>query len=147
LIYHHYIHPFDGSQQFFHQFDGISFLYKAMGCIMVNVSKIENLIKEKGWKIPYFCSLFDKSRTWISDWKRGRGLPDENTLVLIADRLDTTVDYLTDETDDKKAKKNKPSSEENSLSNDELTLIMEYRKLTQAQKEFVVKSVSAQSDK
>jgi transcriptional regulator with XRE-family HTH domain len=51
-----------------------------------------------------FCNLFNKNRGWIRDWKRGKGLPDENTLQAIADKLDTTVDYLTDKTD----KKEKP---------------------------------------
>lgn len=68
---------------------------------MVNIAKIEVLIKAKGWSNSYFCSLFNKNRGWIRDWKRGKGLPDENTLCAIADKLDTTVDYLTDKTDKK----------------------------------------------
>ena len=71
---------------------------------MVNVTKIEALIDEKGWSNSYFCSLFNKNSGWIKDWKRGRGLPDENTLQFVADKLGTTVDYLTDKTD----QKNKP---------------------------------------
>ena len=71
---------------------------------MFNIAKLEQLIKEKGWSNTYFSSLFNKSRSWISDMKRGLGLPDENMLVGIADKLDTTVDYLTDKTD----QKNKP---------------------------------------
>ena len=66
---------------------------------MLNISKIELLIKEKGWTKVFFCRQFNHSRTWIDDWKRGRGLPDENMLRAIADKLDTTVDYLTDKTD------------------------------------------------
>ena len=66
---------------------------------MLNVSKVEQLISDKGWKKPFFCALFDKERGWISDWKRGRGLPDDNLLSQIADKLDTTVEYLTDQTD------------------------------------------------
>ena len=80
---------------------------------MLNISKVETLIKEKGWSKPYFCSLFNKSRTWIADWKRGRGLPDENMLHVIADRLDTTADYITDKTE----QKNKPAAERDELNN------------------------------
>jgi transcriptional regulator with XRE-family HTH domain len=69
---------------------------------LLNIVRVEALIDEKGWKKPYFCSLFGKERGWISDWKRGRGLPDDNTLAEIAYRLGTTVEYLTDQTDDKK---------------------------------------------
>lgn len=72
---------------------------------MANITKIEALIKEKGWSNSYFCSLLNKNRGWIRDWKRGVGLPDENTLQTIADKLDTTVDYLTDKTE----QKNKPT--------------------------------------
>ena len=68
---------------------------------MLNIAKVEALIEEHGWKKAYFCRLFDHSRTWIDDWKRGRGLPDANMLQAIADKLDTTVDYLTDKTEQK----------------------------------------------
>ena len=68
---------------------------------MLNIARVEALIEEHGWKKAYFCRLFDHSRTWIDDWKRGRGLPDANMLQAIADKLDTTVDYLTDKTEQK----------------------------------------------
>mgnify|MGYP000992170857 FL=1 len=68
---------------------------------MVNIHKIESLIKDKGWSNTYFCTLFDKNKGWIRDWKRNRGLPDENTLQSIADKLGTTVDYLTDKSEQK----------------------------------------------
>jgi transcriptional regulator with XRE-family HTH domain len=87
---------------------------------MVNITKIEALIKANGWSNSYFCNLFNKNRGWIRDWKRGKGLPDENTLQAIADKLDTTVDYLTDKTD----KKEKPP-----VNNDkELTEYLQYLK-------------------
>ena len=68
---------------------------------MLNIDKLESLIKEKGWSNTYFCKIMGHSKVWISDWKRGKGLPDENTLKAIADKLNTTVDYLTDKTDQK----------------------------------------------
>lgn len=81
---------------------------------MLNIAKVEALIKENGWSNSYFCCLFGKSRGWIRDWKRGAGLPDENALKAIADRLDTTVEYLTDQTDEK-GKKNKPAANSDEL--------------------------------
>jgi transcriptional regulator with XRE-family HTH domain len=69
---------------------------------MLNIHKIETLIRERGWSNTYFASLFNKNKGWIRDMKRGRGLPDGNLLEQIADKLDTTVDYLTDQTDIKK---------------------------------------------
>jgi transcriptional regulator with XRE-family HTH domain len=78
------------------------------------------LLKEHGWSASYFCRLFGKGVTWLADMERGRGLPDENTLQAIADKLDTTVDYLTDKTD----KKEKPP-----VNNDkELTEYLQYLK-------------------
>lgn len=74
---------------------------------MLNIAKVESLISDHGWSNSYFCRLFNKNSGWIRDWKRGRGLPDENTLQDIADKLDTTVDYLTDKTE----QKNKPATE------------------------------------
>jgi len=71
---------------------------------MLNISKVESLIKEKGWSKAYFCKRFNHSRTWIDDWKRDRGIPDDNMLTQIADLLGTTIEYLTDKSD----QKNKP---------------------------------------
>ena len=70
---------------------------------MLNVNKLETLIKEKGWSNSYFADQFGRSKTWISDMKRGRGIPDENLISQISDKLNTTVEYLTDQTDKKKS--------------------------------------------
>lgn len=87
---------------------------------MLNINRLESLIRKHGWSNTYFSSQFGKSRSWISDMKHGVGLPDENTLQAIADKLDATVDYLTDKTD----KKEKPP-----VNNDkELTEYLQYLK-------------------
>mgnify|MGYP000882725735 FL=1 len=92
---------------------------------MVNINKIESLIKDKGWSNTYFCTLFDKNKGWIRDWKRNRGLPDENTLQSIADKLGTTVDYLTD----KSEQKEKPPANAESLSDIENEILEIYHNL------------------
>lgn len=74
---------------------------------MLNLTKLENLIKQHGWSKTYFSDLFGKNKGWIGDMKRGNGLPDENVLQQIADKLNTTVEYLTDKTDIK----NKPTTD------------------------------------
>jgi transcriptional regulator with XRE-family HTH domain len=86
---------------------------------MVNITKIESLIKEKGWSNSHFCALLDKNKGWIRDWKRGVGIPNENTLKSIADTLDTTVDYLTDKTE----QKNKPVTDRDRLSEEDKKII------------------------
>lgn len=93
---------------------------------MLNITRVEMLIEEKGWKKPFFCSLFGKERGWISDWKRGRGLPDENMLSAIAETLGTTVDYLTDKTDIK----NRPSTEAEGLNKNLAIFIEKYNALS-----------------
>lgn len=90
---------------------------------MLNISKVESLIKERGWTKTYFCGLFGHSRTWIDDWKRGKGIPKESVLIEVADALGTTFDYLTDKTD----KKNKPPKLMSDLTPYELDLIMKLR--------------------
>ncbi|MHB9143605.1 MAG: helix-turn-helix domain-containing protein [Paludibacter sp.] len=94
--------------------------------MLLNIEKIELLINERGWSNTYFCKLLDKSRSWLTDMKRGKGLPDENTLALIADKLDTTSDYLLDKTDIK----NKPDTENsNELTEKEISMVKQYRAL------------------
>lgn len=102
---------------------------------MVNITKIEQLIKEKGWSKKHFCSLFNRSRTWIDDWKRGVGVPKDNVLQAIADKLETTVDYLTDKTE----QKNKPAVINSRLAEDEKFLLEYFRKLSpQEKKSFAI---------
>ena len=107
----------------FHQKDGFYLLHNERLLFMFNISRVELLIKENGWSKPYFCRLFGHERTWISDWKRNRGLPDENTLQAIADKLGTTAEYLTDQTDIK----NKPPRLLDDLTETELELIKKLR--------------------
>jgi transcriptional regulator with XRE-family HTH domain len=92
---------------------------------------MEELIKSKGWSNTYFCKQMGHSKAWISDMKRGVGSPDENTLKVIADKLDTTVDYLTDKTE----QKNKPSSEEESFSQNKKELMALFDTMSDAQQE------------
>jgi transcriptional regulator with XRE-family HTH domain len=70
--------------------------------LLLNINRLESLIKSKGWSKVYFSGLFDKNKGWITDMKYGRGIPDGNMLEQIANKLDTTVEYLTDQTDIKK---------------------------------------------
>lgn len=69
---------------------------------MFNITKLEQLIADKGWSNAYFCQQMQRNRGWITDMKRGIGLPDFDTIVDMAFLLDTSVEYLTDQTDDKR---------------------------------------------
>lgn len=67
---------------------------------MFKIDRVESLITENGIKKGAFCAMLGRGRTWIDDWKRGRSLPDENTISRIAEVLQTTPAYLMGETDD-----------------------------------------------
>lgn len=94
----------------------------------MNIYKVESLIKELGWSNSYFCNLFSKNKGWISDWKRGLGLPDENMLACIADKLGTTIAYLTDVSE----QKNKPSAEAKDFSPESINSLSRIEKLSPA---------------
>lgn len=47
--------------------------------------------------------MMGHSRTWIDDWKRGRGMPNDDDIYAMALLLHTTPAYLTGDTDDPRA--------------------------------------------
>lgn len=68
---------------------------------MVNINKIKNLAKEKGLKIKYICDQLGLSDTYLSNVKNGKDRMTDERLAIIADILNTTPEYLRDETDQK----------------------------------------------
>ena len=77
-----------------------------------NVDRIKKLAKQQGLTMKYFCDCFGKHRSYLTSIRNGNGHLDENELQFIADKLNTTVEYLTDQTDDpaKPAEKEKPDA-------------------------------------
>ena len=77
---------------------------------MVNVAKIRTLCSERGIKLVFLIEKLGlKSRTYFQDIeKSGRDIPLDR-LEVIAETLDTTVEYLTDQTDDP-GKEKKPAA-------------------------------------
>lgn len=67
---------------------------------MVNVTKIKELAKQKGLKIGYLCDKIGVGQTYIADVARGRNSMPEEYIRTIAEILDTSYEYLTDQTDD-----------------------------------------------
>lgn len=70
----------------------------------LDISRLEQAIAGKGWKVPYFCSLMGKDRRYVTNIKAGRSNPGPEVIEKMADILDTTVAYLIGESD----KKEKP---------------------------------------
>ncbi len=67
----------------------------------VNVDKIKTLAKEQGKTMKFLCDLLGKDRSFLTCVRNGNNHIDSNELQIIADELRTTVEYLTDKTDQK----------------------------------------------
>lgn len=66
----------------------------------VDVNRIKALAKKQGIQMKYFCDYFGKAQSYFADIRNGKNRLDENELQFIADKLNTTVEYLTGQTDD-----------------------------------------------
>lgn len=68
---------------------------------MVIIDRIVELAKERGIKLSYLAGLFGLGRTYFQDVKkRNANIPDDR-LFVIAEKLETTPEYLKGETDEK----------------------------------------------
>lgn len=85
---------------------------------MCNFNKINALIKLKGIKKSYICEQLGVGSTYLADVERGKNKLTDERLETIAALLGTTVDYLTDKTDN--PERGEESSEETEY--DELDL-------------------------
>lgn len=72
----------------------------------VNVDKIKDLAKEQGMTMKYFSDHFGKHRGFLANVRRGKDYIDENELKFIAEKLNTTPEYLTDQTEIKERQSN-----------------------------------------
>lgn len=96
---------------------------------LVNIDKIKTMAKNKGIAISFICEKLGKTRTYFNDVKlRGADIP-ENNLLVIADILDTTPEYLKDETDQKE------KSPVKELSADDELVLKFFNSLTEEQKD------------
>ena len=59
---------------------------------------IKNLRKAKGLSQEELAIKLNVVRQTVSKWEKGLSVPDSNTLVLLADELDTSVSILLGET-------------------------------------------------
>ncbi len=67
--------------------------------IYVNIDRVKALAREQGRTLSYLCACVGKYRSFLSAVRLGSDRIDEGQLLIIADKLGTTVDYLTDRTD------------------------------------------------
>ncbi len=67
---------------------------------MVNTTKIRELAKAKGVKLSFICDQFGLHRSYINNIERGKANMSDDRIYEVARMLDTTFEYLTDQTDD-----------------------------------------------
>ncbi len=67
---------------------------------MVNISKIKSLIKLKGMTQVFVCNQLGVKGSYLSDVANGKNTMSKDRIRTIAEILDTSYEYLTDQTDD-----------------------------------------------
>ncbi len=77
---------------------------------MVNYNKLQGLLKEKGLSQSFVSEKIGMSRNYLKDCKRLNTDIPMDRLNLIAETLGTTIEYLTDQTDDPSPKQKKPAA-------------------------------------
>ena len=75
-----------------------------------NVSRIKELCKERGISVSFVCEKVGQGAYYLNDVKRRGGNIPEDRMNIIADILDASIEYLTDETDDPTPKQKRPTS-------------------------------------
>lgn len=66
----------------------------------IDFERLKSRARSKGIKLEYLNASVSKYRGFLSCVKSGSDRIDENELAIIADKLHTTTDYLTGQTDD-----------------------------------------------
>lgn len=74
----------------------------------MNYDKLESLAKEKGVSKTFLCQIVGRERYYLRDCKKNSFIPPQEHIEAWADALSTTVEYLTDKTDQKE----KPTQKE-----------------------------------
>lgn len=75
------------------------YLYNKGGDNLANIDKIKSLAKSKGIKLSFICEQLGLTRTYLADVKNGKTSISDERLKVIADILETTPEYLKDETE------------------------------------------------
>lgn len=67
---------------------------------MVNIPKIKAMCKEKGIKQGFICAQFGVGSSYLNDVAKGKNSMSDERIAKVAEILDTSYGYLTDQTDD-----------------------------------------------
>ena len=67
----------------------------------VNIDKIKELCKSKGLTMKFLSDNILRDKTYFSNIRSGKTRMDDDEVEFIANALETTVEYLTDQSDQK----------------------------------------------
>lgn len=87
---------------------------------MINLERLRSLAKAKGLSLSYICAQIGVARVYFIDVERYNRTIPEDRLAKIAELLGTTVEYLTDQTDDPSPQQKKPALTESQIDLDEI---------------------------
>ena len=101
---------------------------------METIEKIKNIAQEQGISLAHICRKINVARVYFHDiQKSGREIPMDK-LIIIADTLHTTVDYLL-------GNEEPPSSEEPKLSEGEEMLLDLFRRIPEDKQELILQMI------
>ena len=116
------------------------YIHNLAGEIMLNLSRTIECAKEKGLSNTFLAKKLGRtSASLFVDWRKGKSKPTEQDIMMLAELLDTTVDYLTDKTN----KKEKPFAEAESLSKNDIEFLAKIRKLNPSNLELAKVQIDA----
>lgn len=110
------------------------------------ISNITNLADTKGVSQTFICDKLEKKRNYLFNLKKQNKEPSDDQMVIIANVLGTTVEYLKGETDDPAPAKEKSPSELDELLSDPLNkeLFDKLAKLSAAKKKALLALIEDQ---
>ena len=79
---------------------------------MLNIEKFLSLLKERGVSQAHIGRVFGKSRHFVLDIKNGATTLNDEQIKIVAEILQTTPEYLTDQTEEKGIKKETASNDD-----------------------------------
>lgn len=77
-------------------------LYKKGMVLLLNLNKVVALAKEQGLSNTFLAKKLGRSSASLFvDWRKGKSKPSQNDIAMLAKILNTSIEYLTDQTENK----------------------------------------------
>lgn len=77
-------------------------MYKKGMVLLLNLNKVVALAKEKGLSNTFLAKKLGRSSASLFvDWRKGKSKPSQNDIAMLAKILNTSIEYLTDQTENK----------------------------------------------